>query len=374
MALTCCTARPTQIQTGKDLFLEEIRDKRANTNNFKQRSHETHETHLRQIAAHQQQELQDHREWEWRKAMAMDVLVLLPLLLTAVAARHLGYPSVGSAFETVAAAALFASIASRRWRLRKMAKNNLVAQGLPDQPQDSFDKEVSDLVARFECSPLLDAGLTVDSGTCRRFLIAWKEDVEGATRGLKKYVEWRRRVRPAELRPTDFRHEMATRKGFAHGLDQYGHPIVWAFAGKHDKNKRDIKETEKLILYCLEEALRISQRCSGAEKVCLVFDLSDFGLKSMDYEVVKRLIIVLANYYPERLGQVLLWNAPIVFSGFWQIISPFIDPVTFRKIRFVDDAALMANIDRSVMPVEVLATLGLGHRSTLRRASPRTQC
>merc|ERR1711948_153025 len=93
---------------------------------------------------------------------------------------------------------------------------------------------------------------------------------------------------------------------------------------------RHLEATVNLILYNMETAIEAGER-RGVEQICLVFDLSGFGPRNMDYEVVRRLIQLLADYYPERLGQILLLNAPAIFSVFWRVIRPCIDPVLSRR-------------------------------------------
>lgn len=42
---------------------------------------------------------------------------------------------------------------------------------------------------------------------------------------------------------------------------------------------------------------------------------------------------VSAAHYPERLGSLLLIDAPAVFSIMWKALESLIDPKTFKKIK-----------------------------------------
>jgi len=165
-------------------------------------------------------------------------------------------------------------------------------------------------------------------------------------------------VRPAAISAEDVTAELATGKGYVHGVDRHGQAVMWAFAGRHDKRSRKLQESVHLILYCLEKAIRLGEE-RGVEKICLVFDLSGFSSASMDYELVRELFVLLANYYPERLGQVLLWSAPSVFSAFWRVIRPYIDPATAAKVQFVARGDLGEHIDVGEHPAELRGRAGM---------------
>ena len=55
--------------------------------------------------------------------------------------------------------------------------------------------------------------------------------------------------------------------------------------------------------------------------------------------VSKATLGILQDHYPERLGQMLIANPPMLFSTFWSCISPFIDPVTRAKVVFLKGGA-----------------------------------
>ncbi|CAF1473158.1 unnamed protein product [Rotaria sp. Silwood1] len=83
----------------------------------------------------------------------------------------------------------------------------------------------------------------------------------------------------------------------------------------------------------------------------IVFDLSGFRLKNMDYQHIKFFINLIENYYPELLGQVIILNAPWIFYGCWTIISKWLDPTLRDEIRFVkNEVELAQHIDPSALP------------------------
>ncbi|KAF8923074.1 hypothetical protein BGZ58_003377, partial [Dissophora ornata] len=73
---------------------------------------------------------------------------------------------------------------------------------------------------------------------------------------------------------------------------------------------------------------------SPIETVALIFDLTNFGLSNMDYNLVQFIVKCFEAYYPESLGTILVHNAPLVFWGVWKVIEPWLDPVVASKIKF----------------------------------------
>jgi len=219
------------------------------------------------------------------------------------------------------------------------------------QPQtDSAEVQApAQLLMRLNDFARVHPKVELDEAICRRFLRARKGDMDAAANGIRKYVEWRETAKPGDLTAEDVKVEMATGKGYFHGQDRCGRSIVWAFARLHDKRTRVADETMNLILYNMETAIKTGEE-RGVEQICFVCDLAGFGSKNMDYEVTTRLLSLLSDCYPERLGQILLLNAPTIFNVFWRVVRPCIDPVTFKKIQFASKGVLCDFIDPAMIP------------------------
>lgn len=46
------------------------------------------------------------------------------------------------------------------------------------------------------------------------------------------------------------------------------------------------------------------------------------------YSYVSQVTVISQNYYPERLGELYLINAPWGFSTVWSVVKGWLDPVT----------------------------------------------
>jgi hypothetical protein len=125
-------------------------------------------------------------------------------------------------------------------------------------------------------------------------------------------------------------------KSYVRGTDKDDHPVYVIRVRLHDPHKQTAEAMETYVLHNIE-TLRMMAR-EPNDKVCLIFDLSGFGLRNMDFHVVKFLIEVLETRYPETLGVVLVHNAPFVFWGVWTVIKHWLDPVVASKVHFTSGA------------------------------------
>jgi hypothetical protein len=84
--------------------------------------------------------------------------------------------------------------------------------------------------------------------------------------------------------------------------------------------------------------------------MCIVFDLAGFGLGNMDYQFMKFMIHMLQNYYPDTLGVAYVVNSPWLFSGCWAMLKGWIDPVSQKKVNFVNLQQLSEAIEPQNLP------------------------
>ncbi|KAI2632933.1 CRAL/TRIO domain-containing protein [Xylaria nigripes] len=181
-----------------------------------------------------------------------------------------------------------------------------------------------------------------------RFLRARKLDVPKAMEMLVSAVNWRmeQNIREIIIRtgeaigmktdPTEddkgFMAQYRCGKSFVHGRDLKDRIIYIIRAQLHDPQAQSNKAIESYILHNIE-SIRLFIK-SAEDKCCLIFDMTGFGLKNMDYHVIQFLVSIFEARYPETLGVVLVHNAPFVFWGIWNIVKGWLDPVIASKVNF----------------------------------------
>lgn len=152
-------------------------------------------------------------------------------------------------------------------------------------------------------------------------------------------LQWRASYHPATLFSL---HTDALRNAAESGKmyvlpkpDKNGRAIIIMRPGL--ENSRDAVNNVRFLVYTLERASNLSDLRGDAKYVVLV----DFftGVASVSnspsFGVMRETTGILQNHYPERLGAMLLFEAPSFFVALFRMIRPFVDSGTRDKIFFV---------------------------------------
>ena len=81
------------------------------------------------------------------------------------------------------------------------------------------------------------------------------------------------------------------------------------------------------------QPLLVKDAVVTAQAVCVV--PAGLRMKNLDVGALQAVFEVLQQHYPERLGELWFLNAPFIFWGLWRVVSPFIQPSTKDKIKFL---------------------------------------
>tara|TARA_B110000090_G_C13123972_1_gene347382 strand:- start:4 stop:534 length:531 start_codon:yes stop_codon:yes gene_type:complete len=151
--------------------------------------------------------------------------------------------------------------------------------------------------------------------------------------GLYKNLEWRAEHKPSEITEEMIEAEVKDKKIFVSGFDKKRRPCIYVVAKNHDSyNRSEMPVMVNFMIKNIEDAMK---QALSDERFCIVFDLRQFGMACMDYEVVQALVSILQLNYPEVMNRALIVDAPFLFTACWALISTWIDPVTVSKVDFV---------------------------------------
>lgn len=165
-----------------------------------------------------------------------------------------------------------------------------------------------------------------------RHLKARNWHVKKAIKMLKETLKWRFQYKPEEIRWEEIAKEAETGKIYRlNDLDKYGRSVL--VMRPASQNTKSTKGQIRYLVYCMENA--ILNLPAGQEQMVWLIDFQGFNMSHISVRVTKETAHVLQDQYPERLGVAILYNPPKIFESFWTVVKPFLEPKTYRKVKFV---------------------------------------
>lgn len=206
-----------------------------------------------------------------------------------------------------------------------------------------------------------------------RFLIARQWDVDKAMGMLKEHYRWLAEMNMTALLQDPFPEEAQIKKYYPmafHGVDKKGRPLYIERPGLIDMPRLlQITTPERLLQYvstgCELQIRRRLPACSllrgeVVDKSLNIMDLDGLGFRVVTHTIARRVlkdvVTILQNHYPECAGRTIIINAPRVFSIAWSFVKPMLDEKTVSKISIFGtdkeaySAALLEIVDANQLP------------------------
>lgn len=188
-------------------------------------------------------------------------------------------------------------------------------------------------------------------------------NVAKSTKMLRETLEWRKQFDFGKLYSEDkdiIANENATGKMYVRGFDKEGSALIYMKSA--NENTKDHTGNIKHLVYSMERAIAcMDARGEGNTKISLVIEFGGLTSAHMPpMKTSKETLSILQNHYPERLKCAYTLRAPFIFHAFFRMISPFIDPVTKKKICMIknsevgqDSCRLYQEVDRETLETSV---------------------
>ncbi|XP_021282970.1 random slug protein 5-like [Herrania umbratica] len=198
---------------------------------------------------------------------------------------------------------------------------------LPEEQQAKID-DVRKLIG-----PIADKlPVLCSDASISRYLRARNWSTKKASKMLKETLKWRLQYKPEKIRWEDIAHEAETGKIYrANFRDKLGRPVLVMRPGFQNTNSTSGQI--KYLVYCMENA--IMNLTQDQEQMVWLVDFQRWGMSSITVKVTRETAHILQDHYPERLGLGILYNPPKIFESFWTIVKPFLEPKTYKKVKFV---------------------------------------
>lgn len=176
---------------------------------------------------------------------------------------------------------------------------------------------------------------------------------------LDETLEWRKKFDFPKLHNEDksiIALENSTGKMYVRGFDKEGSALI--YMKPVNENTKDHDGNIKHLVYSMERAVAcMDAQGLGNTKLSLVIDYGGYNSSHMPtIKTSKETLNILQNHYPERLKCAYTLRAPFMFYAFFKMVSPFIDPVTKKKICMIknsevgkDSCLLYQEVDMEVL-------------------------
>lgn len=188
-----------------------------------------------------------------------------------------------------------------------------------------------------------------DDKTIKRFIRATGHNLPLSIKRLQNTVKWQREVQPGNVVCHSCGKDPRSHYMHIVGFCQLQRPVIYsclALASNrvYEDNKAHMIQTFETAVKCMPE---------GVEQWVWVCDFHGFGMADINPKLAKTFLDVSAEHYPERLGLFLVVDAPRLFSVLWNAIKYWVDPKTFKKIRFLPFDADSKHGSKSVLKGEL---------------------
>lgn len=211
-----------------------------------------------------------------------------------------------------------------------------------------------------------------DDNMPMRHFRADKGSVEKAIKRIQYAIKWRQdfgvdKILRAATNPTSdeernirsiLMHESSPGKMYVRNHDKTKRAILYMYPVRENTNHP--VHNIMYLVYSIERAIACTEK-NGLEKIVIIMDFKDWKMKhAAPMSTTKQTIHILQECYVERLERAYITNAPLIFRTFWNMVKPFLDPVTKSKIVFCSSKAgvneLKSNFDEEKVEACALGT------------------
>lgn len=180
----------------------------------------------------------------------------------------------------------------------------------------------------------------VDEPCVRRYLRSEKGDIKSAAKALLATLHWRQEVKPMEAECPSCLEDPHSHNLRIVGVDRFGRPVLYTCFNQAI-NRFDADISMVHLMRTLEDACRIlsthKKPDNGHDAAETCVWVIDFHGYSMLYDSNPRSALLASRmlaHYRERLGRLVLLDAPNVFLHTWKACCKILNEVTVAKVHF----------------------------------------
>ncbi|CAF3782356.1 unnamed protein product [Rotaria socialis] len=118
--------------------------------------------------------------------------------------------------------------------------------------------------------------------------------------------------------------------------DINNHRLLHYVVRTFNKGELDNEMVKRFMAYNFEEHIRTYP----GQRIVILFDMTDTGLRHLDYDLVKFVISALLYYFPGLLSYFLVYKLPFILQAAWKLIKTWMPTETQNAVKFVDEKTI----------------------------------
>lgn len=176
----------------------------------------------------------------------------------------------------------------------------------------------------------------------QRFLLHHDAREKEAYDMLWETVLWRKEFKTNEINESNINIDFIKDGVFYyHGRDKDGCLLFIFKAKKHVKGQYDFEEVKRAVIYWLERI----ERCDKGKSVSLFFDMEGCGVSTVDMELIKYIIHVFKNYYPNFLNYIIILEMAWILNALFKVIKTMLPEKAVERIKMIKKQDLKLYVD-----------------------------
>lgn len=194
----------------------------------------------------------------------------------------------------------------------------------------------------------------------------WKADAQRAAKRFRDLVEWKktekgifdetlRISKDPELERLLMSEVIIAPQGLT--THEGGPLLIGRFRNNDMTDGRTVDGVCRMLFYTIDQVLQRPE--TQKHGVTIVHDVRGFDKgKNARFEIAKRLLKGFLGQFPIQVKGIYICQAPLVFIGFFKVVSVFLPKKIRDRVRFIDDFTELDTVHKVADPDHLLPEMG----------------
>jgi len=216
-----------------------------------------------------------------------------------------------------------------------------------NEVKDRVSKEAPDIFDDRDLNKLMRDNFYVGRFWIHAFFIPGNR-IENTVNLVFSAFKWRKEFGVNDISEEDLDNELLDKGSlYYHNRDKMGCRLLVFSIRKHSRDAQKVEAMKKMLIYILEKL----DSEEGGKRITIIFDSQAAGVGNFDLELVKFLIHVLINFYPNFVNKILVFEMPWILNTAWKMIKSLLPPPAVARIKFVTKTNIKTMISVSQLPL-----------------------